>query len=62
MLKEITLIEEKSWASKMFKKVNKHGEKVNVILNGIREVDPSLEDCPVDLYEKQAKKAGFNAD
>lgn len=34
----------------MYRRLNHQGEKINVILNGIKETEKMLEVCPVDHY------------
>ena len=52
MLKELKSQEKRT---NMYRKINNKGEKVNIILNGIKEVDELYETCPVDEYVKALK-------
>ena len=59
MLKELKSAEKRT---NMYRKINKKGEKVNIILNGVKEVDEMFESCPVDEYAKSLRLQGGEYD
>ena len=57
------MIEKKAyWSGNMFKQVNQKGEKVNIILNGVREIHEDMEQCPVEIYITLRKIRGLPID
>lgn len=47
-------IKESRWLSpQFFMQLNNKGNKTNIMLNGIFEIDMQLESCPVDLASKR---------
>lgn len=46
----------------MFKQVNDKGERVSVILNGLKETDKVLEYCPVENYIVRMTSGGCTID
>lgn len=56
------MIEKSTFCSNMFKQVNEQGERVNIILNGLKETDKMLETCPVEHYVVHMKNAACSID
>jgi len=61
-LKISNVIEKSTFSSNMFKQVNDKGEKVNIILNGLKEADKILEFCPVEHYIVHMTSSGCSID